>query len=211
VSDVRELLPLYVLGALDANEVDQVLRAVAADPQLADELASLEDTALALIAPVTPSGDVHARLLSSIGAGPYEQYVAAMSRLYDVSIDRSRELLGLIDRKASWETVLPGVHLVHFDGGPAYVAADCGFVKLEPGTAFPPHKHLGEEVSLILAGRVRDRTSGRTYGPGDEIIEAGEHEDHDVICDGDEACIYAARAMNGISIAGAPARPSSRK
>jgi anti-sigma factor ChrR (cupin superfamily) len=206
VSDVRELLPLYVLGALEADEVEQVHRAIAADPQLADELASLEDTAHALIPAVTPSGDVHARLLSSIGAGPFEQYAAAMARLYDVSVDRSRELLGLIDRKASWETALPGVHLVHFDGGPAYAAADCGFVKLEPGTAFPPHKHLGEEVSLILAGRVRDRTTGHTYGPGDEVVESGD-ADHDVICEGDEACIYAARAMHGISIAGAPARP----
>lgn len=211
MSDVRDLLPLYVLGALDEAEMNQVIHAVSADPQLADELAALEDAALALIAPVTPSADVHARLLSSIGAGPYEQYAAAMARLYDVSVDRSRELLGLIARTPSWETALPGVHLVHFDGGPAYTAADCGFVKLEPGTAFPQHEHLGEEVSLILAGRVRDRTTGRTYGPGDEIVEAGEHEDHDVICDGDEACIYAARAMNGISIAGAPARPSSRK
>src|SRR5665647_1371311 len=49
VSDVRELLPLYVLGALEADETEQVLRAVAADPQLASELAELENTAYALI------------------------------------------------------------------------------------------------------------------------------------------------------------------
>lgn len=209
MSDVRDLLPLYVLGALDEAEMNQVIRAVAADPELAAELAAFEETALALIAPVTPSPDVHARLLSSIGAGPHEQYAAAMARLYDVSVDRSRELLGLIARTSSWETALPGVHLVHFDGGPAYTAADCGFVKLEPGTAFPQHEHLGEEVSLILAGRLRDRTTGRIYGPGDEIVEA-QGVDHDVICEGDEACIYAARALNGISIAGSPARPPKK-
>lgn len=210
MSDIRELLPLYVLGALDEAEMNQVMLAVAADPQLADELAALEDAALALIAPVTPSFDVHARLLSSIGAGSFERFAAQMARLYDVTVDRSRELLGLIDRTASWETALPGVHLVHFDGGPAYGAADCGFVKLDPGTAFPQHKHLGEEVSLILAGHVRDRTTGRVYGPGDEIVE-GQDVEHDVVCEGDEACIYAARALNGISIAGAPARPPAKK
>jgi len=64
-------------------------------------------------------------------------------------------------------------------------------------------------VSLILAGRVRDRTTGRVYGPGDEIVEPVD-ADHDVLCEGDEACIYAARAMNGISIAGAPARTSKK-
>ncbi len=210
MSDVRDLLPLYVLGALDEAETQQVLQAVSADPQLADELAALEDAALALIAPVTPSAEIHARLLSSIGAGAYEQYAAAMARLFDVPVDRSRELLGLIDRTSSWETALPGVHLVHFDGGPAYASADCGFVKLDPGTAFPQHKHLGEEVSLILAGRVRDRTTGRIYGPGDEIVEPQDVE-HDVVCEGDVACIYAARALNGISIAGAPARPPNKK
>jgi len=210
VSDVRDLLPLYALGALEADLAQRVERALASDPQLADELASIEDAALALVAPITPSPDVHARLLSSIGAGPFERFAAQMARLYDVTTDRSRELLGLIARKASWETALPGVHLVHFDGGPACAAADCGFVQLDPGTAFPQHKHLGEEVSLILAGRVRDRTTGRVYGPGDEIVEP-EDADHDVLCEGDEACIYAARVMNGISIAGAPARPSKKK
>ncbi len=209
MSDVRELLALYVLGALDEAELTQVMQAVSADPALADELAALEDTALALIAPVTPSSGVHARLLSSVGGGTFERHAAPMAKLFDVSLERSRELLGLIDRTSSWETALPGVHLVHFDGGPAYSGADCGFIKLDPGTAFPMHKHLGEEVSLILAGGVRDRTTGRLYSPGDEIVEPQDIE-HDVVCEGDEACLYAARAMNGISIAGAPARPPKK-
>lgn len=209
MSDVRDLLPLYVLGALEQAEIDQVVRAVAADPQLADELAALEDTALELIVPVTPSPEVHARLLSSIGAGPFERFAAQMAHLYDVTVDRSRELLGLMARTPSWETPLPGVHLVHFTGGPAHAAADCGFVKLDPGTAFPLHQHMGEEVSLILAGRVRDRLTGRIYSPGEEIVGT-QGVDHDVVCEGDEACIYAARALNGITIAGAPARPPKK-
>ena len=52
-----------------------------------------------------------------------------MASLFDVTVDRARELLGLIERPASWENPVPGIRLVHFDGGPAYAAADCGFVR----------------------------------------------------------------------------------
>ena len=207
MTDIRELLPLYALGILDADEAAIVERAVAGDPTLASELAGLQDSANALVAPVAPSPDVHARLLASIGGGPFERFSSRLAHLFDVTVDRARELLGLIDRSASWETGAPGVDLVHFAGGPAYAAADCGFVRLEPGTAFPMHKHLGEEVSLILAGRLRDRTRGIVYGPGDEVAE-GTGVDHDVVCEGDEPCIYAARVIDGIEIGGAPVRPS---
>lgn len=207
MTDVRDLLPLYALGVLDAGEAAIVERAVKADPALAAELATYRNTVDELVLPVDPSPDVHARLMASIGGGRFERFSDRMASLFDVTVDRAREILALIERKTSWETPMPGIELVHFDGGPGYAAADCGFVRLAPGTAFPLHKHAGEEVSLILAGTLQDRTVGRQLGPGDEVVSA-HGSDHDVICVGDEDCIYAARAMNGIEIAGAPARPS---
>ena len=66
MSDVRELLPLYALGVLDADEVRQVERAVAADPALAAELAAYADAAALIAAPVQPSPDVKTRLLASV-------------------------------------------------------------------------------------------------------------------------------------------------
>lgn len=203
--DARELLPLYALGLLEPAEAEVVEHALERDPALADKLAALLAATDALIPPVAPAPDVHARLLASIGGGRFEAHASRMASLFDVTVEGARELLGLIERTASWELPMPGLGLVHFDGGPAYAAADCGFVRLAPGTAFPHHGHLGEEVSLVLAGTLRDHT-GRLYGPGDELVQA-EGSEHDVACDGDEECIYAARAMNGISIAGAPARP----
>ena len=205
IEDVRELLPLYALGVLDAQESAVVERAVAGDPALAAELASYQRTAEGMVAPVAPSPDVHARLMASIGGGTFERFSQRMASLFDVTVDRARELLGLIDRPASWEAAMPGVGLVHFDGGPAAAAADCGFVRLAPNTAFPLHTHAGEEVSLILAGTLKDRRTGRTYGPGDELVETQDSE-HDVVAADDEV-IYAARATNGIVVAGAPARP----
>jgi quercetin dioxygenase-like cupin family protein len=194
-ANIRDLLPLYALGALDADEAAAVETAIAADPSLAAELDAYLD-----VAPIaTPAPDVEARLMASIGGGAYESFSARVATLLDVTVDRARELLGLVERKASWVHPVPGIHLVHFEGGPAYAAADCGFVRIEPGCTFPWHTHLGEEVSVILQGSVRDR-SGKVLSAGDELV-AGEGTEHDLVA-GTEGALYVARAMNGIEIAG---------
>ncbi len=205
MSDIRELLPLYALGILESDEAQVVERAVAADPALAAELAAYQQTAESMVAPAAPSEAVHARLMASIGGGRFEKFSHRMASLFDVTVDRARELLGMIERPTSWETGAPNCDLVHFDGGPAFAMADCGFVRLAPGAAFPLHTHAGEEVSLILSGTLTDRRTKRAYTPGDELIEAQDTE-HDVVA-GDEGVLYAARALNGILVGGAPARP----
>jgi len=205
-TDVRELLPLYALGILEPDEATVVERAVAKDAALAAELAGYQDSATLLVAPVAPAADVKTRLMASIGGGRFEKFSARMASLYDVTVERAREILGLIDRPASWNPEAGGISLVHFNGGPAYAAADCGFIQLDPGATFPPHKHLGEEATLVISGKMRDAT-GRVLGPGDELLQA-EGSEHYLTCEGTEPCIFAARAMNGIEVAGAPARPS---
>ena len=193
MTDVRELLPLYALGVLSADEASAVERAVEADPNLAAELESYLD-----VVAVTPPADLKARLIASVGGGRFEQFSDRMAKLLDVTIDRARELLGLIERPASWENPVPGVSLIHFDGGPAYAAADCGFVRIAPGCKFPWHTHRGEEVSVILSGAMRDH-DGRVLRAGDELVHQQDTQ-HELICEGDEPVIYVARAMNGIEV-----------
>ena len=205
--NVRELLPLYALGVLDADETAAVDHAVAADSALAAELADLHASTELLVLPVAPAPAVHTRLMASVGAGRFERFAARTAAMFDVTLERARELLGLMDRPTSWTQEGAGLAIVHFDGGPAYAGADCGFVRLEPGAVFPPHKHIGEEASVVLQGRLRDGVSGHLYGPGDELVQA-ETSEHHLLCEGPEPCIYAARAMNGIEIGGAPARPN---
>jgi len=180
---------------------------VAGDAALAAELASYQASADLLVVPAQPAPDVHTRLLASIGNGRFEKFSARISTLYDVTVEKARELLALIERPASWNQEAGGISLVHFDGGARYAAADCGFIRLEPGAVFPPHKHLGEEASMVLQGQVRDMSTGRLLGPGDELVVA-EGSEHHLLCESTEPCIFAARAMNGIEVAGAPARPT---
>jgi quercetin dioxygenase-like cupin family protein len=195
--DIRELLPLYAIGALSSDEAAAVEHAVSADRALATEL----DSYLGLIPPVTPSPDVKARLLASAGGGRFERFVERMASLFDVSIDRARELLALVERAASWEHPLPGVSLIHFKGGPACANADCGFVRIAAGCKFPWHTHRGEEVNLILVGTAHD-AAGNVFRAGDEIVEQ-RGSAHDLTA-GDEDVYYVARATDGIEVSGLP-------
>ena len=206
--DVRELLPLYALGILETEEALVVERAVASDAALAAELASYRQTvdAIDTAIRVSPPPEVERRLIASIGGGRFEAFSARMARMFDVTVDRARELLGLIDRPASWiAQPVPGLHFVDFEGGPTTAAADCGFVRLAPGATFPPHTHLGQEATMILSGRVHDPTNDQTIGPGEDYVRT-EGTTHYVVCIGDEDCIYATRAENGISL-GPPGGP----
>jgi putative transcriptional regulator len=199
MTDVRELLPLYALGILEADESSAVERALATDPSLVEELRQYQLATEEMVETVTPSPSVKARLLGSAGLGRFERFSARMSQIFDVTVDRARELLGLVERSASWENPVPGIGLVHFDGGPACAAADCGFIRIAPGCTFPWHTHRGEELSIVLAGTLRDH-SGRLLKAGDELIQATGTA-HDLVAEGDEEVIFAARATDGIEVA----------
>lgn len=204
--DIRELLPLYALGILEPDELQVVERAVAQDPLLAAELVAYQDTTYQLSAPLEPSAAVKSRLMASVGGGTLERFSKRLSALFDVTVDRAREILGLLERPGSWEVQVPGIALVHFDGGPAYAAADCGFIRLSPGAIFPYHKHLGDEAVVVLEGEVFDATNNRVIEAGDEYFQP-EGTQHALMNRGTVDCVFAARAMHGIEVAGAPARP----
>ncbi|HEY1556113.1 MAG TPA: cupin domain-containing protein [Kofleriaceae bacterium] len=205
MTDLRELLPLHALGVLEPDEADAVERAVAADPKLAAELAAFRETAGALVAivpEVAPQADVKTRLLASVGGGRFERFSARVANVFDVTVERGRELLGLVERAASWDAPLPGIGLVHFQGGPACATADCGFVRIDPGCTFPWHTHRGEELSIILAGTLRNH-DGRLFGPGDELLQAAGTQ-HELTVAGDEPVIFVARAIDGIEVSTKP-------
>lgn len=212
--DIRELIPLHALGLLDAAEASAVERAIAADPTLAAELESFRDTAHALAAiaspevfpvgsagpaaPPRPSADVRTRLLASIGAGRFERFTPRVANLFAVSIDHARELLGLVEANAMWERSAPGIELIHFSGGPPCARADCGFVRVARGATFPWHTHLGEEVKLILSGKLRDH-EGREYNVGDQIVMPMGSA-HELTNAGEGDAIFVSRADGGIDV-----------
>lgn len=193
MTSIRDLLPAYAAGALDEVEAELVARTVAQDPTLAAELDALyEATAdLAMLAaPVAPPAGARARLLDAAHGERFARFTRRFAELFDVAVDRARELLRLIDRADAWEAGPdPTCALIHFQAGPRFAGADTGFVRLRAGERFPWHRHDGEEHNLILQGTCEDSLSG-TLRVGDEGVLPGGTE-HDFVAVGDEDVIFA--------------------
>src|SRR5262245_43539698 len=116
--DVRELLPLYVLGLLEPDEAAAVERAVGRDPALAAELASYAAAAakrLDGVVPVTPPAAVRDRLMASIAAEPgrFDRFAQRFAEIFDVAAARAKELFSLIDDPSTYDRAIPGALLVH--------------------------------------------------------------------------------------------------
>jgi putative transcriptional regulator len=192
------LLPDYVLGLLGEAETREVEKALAASPDLVAEMRAISDAYESLatsLAPVAPSAEARLRLVEAIGtADRFLPFLDDLAKMFDLAADKVRTLLRLLDDIGSWEEgPLPGIRLVHFEGGPNAYAADTGFVRLPPGLHFPYHTHDGPEVSYILSGAIRD-DDGTVYGPGEMVVKGRE--------DAHEYWVLEDECLIGIALAG---------
>ncbi len=199
-----------LFGVADAGERATVAAHCAACPACGAAAAALTEGAGALTAGLPPIGvspTARARLLAALdeGAGRFAPLVADVARLFDLAAARTIELLRGLDRAESWEpTAMPGMALLHLDGGPAVAGADVGFVRFAPGSRFPPHGHLGEERALMLQGGVT-LADGTRFRRGEIVVaRAGEH--HAFVTDERLPTIYALVLWEGIELGGVPVR-----
>lgn len=147
---------------------------------LADVLGEAVARGVVALPPVAPSRDLRARLLDSL-AGPdrFRTFFAELARRFDLTVEVVRALLGRIDDPAAWEaSPSPWIRLIHFPGGPAVAAADCGFVRVAAGKRFPRHGHDGDEMTFVLEGRAL--VGERALGPGD-VVEVGAGDVHELV------------------------------
>jgi putative transcriptional regulator len=107
----------------------------------------------------------HARVLVALGQ---DQGVPA-ARLDPVLRAQTLELAQApplpIDLSAyKWDEVCPGVRVHVVKDDPVAGLRVC-LIWADPGAVHPAHRHLGDEVILVLKGRIKDERG--SYGPGE--------------------------------------------
>ena len=175
----KALLPEYALEILSERDKAAV-REWLADPEMQAELhaiqGDLSQLAVAL-PPVAPSDDVRARLLAS-AAGPdrYSAVMADIARVCDLAVEKVRTVVRQLDEGEWLPGPMPGILIQHFDHGPASLGADTGFVRYPPNFAFPRHRHVGREITIVLDGGFTDH-DGKVYRCGD-VLEYEDGTEH---------------------------------
>lgn len=127
--------------------------------------------------PAPPPEALWGRLERSLDVEPFSPFADQLASLFDLGAARVAEVLRELVDPARWEATMPGVELFHLVGGPQTAGADVGFVRVQPGTLFPTHRHGGPEDVLILQGCLRD-SDGSEAGPGEQTQKAPGSEHH---------------------------------
>lgn len=84
-----------------------------------------------------------------------------------------------------WSKIAEGIWHSPVRLSPA-ASGDLRFVRLAPGATLPPHRHVGEELTLVLAGAYEDETG--IHGVGD-FCDVEDETSHAVRADPELGCI----------------------
>ncbi|MCX7363876.1 MAG: ChrR family anti-sigma-E factor [Alphaproteobacteria bacterium] len=181
-----ELLLDYAAGALPEGPALAVALHVALDPAARRTVDRLGALAGALLdgedAPAVDEASLERLLARLDGMAVEPQPVPVVPRPgFDWA---PPALVRYLDPGARWRRKLGG-----FEEIPLTMRADShrvSLLRLEPGHGLPVHRHVGEELTVVLQGGFTDAMG--SYGPGDFAVGPGAQE-HEPIADPGEACI----------------------
>src|SRR5262245_51956600 len=135
---------------------------------------------------IAPAPELRTRLLDQLTSkGRFARFAERTAQLLDISLERAHALLDRLDDLTLFEPAFPGASFFWCEGGPAVANAVRGFVRVQAGTNFPEHEHIGDELVLVLQGTFHDTTRDCTHGVGDEVLmPAGTSHAYTVPADG---------------------------
>lgn len=164
--EMQEMMALYALGALPKDEARTVETCLTDnDPDLSSELLVFEIVAahLALAAPQqSPSSKLRQSLLAWVA----EETKPAAKEIFALPVTSPplTPFFSLHAEEGNWQEVAPGLlaKTLFADQSRGLVTS---LVRMLPGAALPPHKHLGDEQFYVLEGDCH--VHGTRLGPGD--------------------------------------------
>lgn len=120
------------------------------------------------VEPVPPPAELRSRLLANVAnTNRFDDLTEQVADMFDVSAERALELLARIDTAERWKPgIIPGTTMINFRPGDAYSDHLVAFVRVPPGSAFPWHEHVGDELTFVLQGRCQD-TDGTVLRRGE--------------------------------------------
>jgi hypothetical protein len=159
-----------VVKSVETSDGDAFLSDLA---ELGEGASGLEGVAQSL--PDLPAGaDARARILGQLD--PYARFArfeAAVADLLHVSRDEAAAALKRIDDASAWQEQAPGLAYMSVPSGPDADYFLSGFLRVDAGLEFPPHEHLGEEITFVLQGAFVETNSGQLFRPGQPSIMPG--------------------------------------
>lgn len=183
----QELVPLYVAGSLDGNELrDFEAALLESTEELHHAVQAWELTELSMAAappPLFPRDQVKEGLMRSIRKrhaaersmeGPPQQRLTHQKGIYTIFPDAME-----------WRKhVVPGVwfKVLSESKNRGYITM---LMKVEPGTRFPEHHHSGEEECYVLSGSIS--INGKRLGPG--VLHHGDEDSDHAVLSSDEGAL----------------------
>ncbi len=198
---VDDLMPELALGTLAAAERGAVESHVRDCVRCSAEFAATVNTLAWLAAtstPVTPSPRVREQLFARVRSqSRWAPFIDRVAQLFDLAAEKAEALLETLEDPRNWVPgPVVGNELYFVPKGPRLAGADAGFLRLGPNVQFPKHKHLGQEIAIIMAGSLREDGSDRLWQPGDvQVNEAGTEHSFRASEDG---CLFAVVVFEGV-------------
>jgi quercetin dioxygenase-like cupin family protein len=154
-------------------------------PEAASSGAGLAGAADGLVEFATTLG-ARNRVLAELR--PYDRFArfeAAVAELLQLSNNDAATALQRIDDPSAWQEQAPGVSYLPVSSGPNAGYFLTGFLRVHAGLEFPPHEHLGEEITFVLQGAFEESVSGALFRPGEpSYMPAGSRHTFRVPADG---------------------------
>lgn len=203
---ITEPVSELVLGTAGPTDLvrreEETLREGASPTDLAATRAVLPALALGAGSGGSPAG-LRARLHASLGRrGRYGIFADRLARMFQIGTADAEALALLLEDPKAWKP-FAGWEVIAVEPGEGLKGALSTVVRFQPGTVFPLHEHLGDELNFLLEGgfreAAREGTSCAEVWRGEELFKPAGSAHEFKILPG-SVCIAAVLESRGIDI-----------